>query len=117
MGREWQNARTVKICTIEPGGLFKDDDTGLDVLELTERIENMNARSLNYWLSKFVQEATNKSGGRYPSRTLYSLVCGLKRFLAEKNGGAALNPLIAGLNRYYFPLFLIKFQRFNLLIV
>ena len=52
---------------------------GVDVQELTESIENMNAKSLNYWLSKFLQAVENKSGGRYPSRTLYSIVCGLKR--------------------------------------
>ena len=35
-----------------------------DVQELTESIENMNARSLNYWLCKFLQEVANKSGWR-----------------------------------------------------
>ena len=48
---------------------------GLDVQELTESIENKNAKSLNYWLGKFVQKVANKSGGRYPSRTLYIIVC------------------------------------------
>lgn len=57
-----------KICSTEPGGLFKGEDIGKDVQELTESIENMNAKSLNYWLCKFVQEVANKSGGRYPSR-------------------------------------------------
>ena len=65
----------------------------MDVEELTESIENMNAKSLNYWLSTFAQEVENKSGARYPSRTLYSIVCGLTRFLVEKNGEDALNPL------------------------
>ena len=46
----------------------------------------MNAKSLKYWLSKFVQAVVNTSGGRYPSRTLYSIVCGLKRFPVVKNG-------------------------------
>ena len=37
---------------------------GVDVQELTE---SMNAKSLNYWLSKLVQElVANKSGGRIP---------------------------------------------------
>ena len=47
--------------------MFKGEDIGLDVQELTESIENMNAKSLNYWLCKFVQEVANKSGGGYPS--------------------------------------------------
>ena len=78
--REWQGQRANKICTIEPGGVFKGEDIGLDVQVLTESIENMNAKSLNYWLWKFVQEVADKSGGRYPSRTLYNIICGLKRF-------------------------------------
>ena len=35
----------------------------------------------------------NKSGGRYPFRTLYNIVCGLKLLLVVKNGEGALNPL------------------------
>ena len=45
--REWQGQRANKICTIEPGAVFKGEDIGLDVQELTESIENMNAKSLN----------------------------------------------------------------------
>ena len=37
--REWQGQRANKICTI---------DIGLDVQELTESIENMNAKSLGW---------------------------------------------------------------------
>ena len=98
--REWQGQRANKICTIEPGGVFKGEDIGLDVQELTESIENMNAKSLNYWLCKFVQEVAIKSGGRYPSRTLHNIVCILKRFLVEKNGEGALNPLAVSDKRY-----------------
>ena len=32
--REWQGQRANKICTIEPGGVVKGDDIGLDVQEL-----------------------------------------------------------------------------------
>ena len=42
--------------------MFKDEDIGVDVQELTESIENKNAKSLNYWLCKFVQEVANKWG-------------------------------------------------------
>ena len=37
----------LKICTIEPGGLFKGGDIGVDVQELTASIEIPNAESLN----------------------------------------------------------------------
>lgn len=48
--------------------MFKGGDIGLDVQELTESIENMTGRSLNYWLCKFVQEVANKSCGRDETR-------------------------------------------------
>ena len=38
--RKWQGQRVNKICTIEPGGVFKGEYNGLDVQELTENIEN-----------------------------------------------------------------------------
>ena len=99
--REWQSQRANKICTTEPGGVFKDEDIGLNVQELTESIENKNAKSLSYWPCKFVQEVANKSGGRYPSRTLYNIVCGLKCFSVEKNGEGALNPLAVSDKMYH----------------
>ena len=36
--------RALKIRTIEPGGLFKGEDISVDVQELAESIENMNAK-------------------------------------------------------------------------
>ena len=45
--REWQDQKALQICTIEPGGLFKGEDIGVDVQELTESIEITNAKSLN----------------------------------------------------------------------
>ena len=100
-----QDQRALKICTIEQGGLFIGEDIGVGVQELTESIESMNAKSLKYWLSKFVQEAASKSGGRYPSRKLYSIVCGLKRFLVEENGEGASNPFVHSNKRYHFDSF------------
>ena len=73
----------------------------LNVQKLTESIEDMNAESLNYWLSKFVQEVANKSSGRCSSRSLYSILCGLKCFLVEKNGEDALNPALAVSDKRY----------------
>ena len=61
--------------------------------ELPESTENMNAKSLNYWLSMFVQEVANKLGGIYPSWTLNNIVCSLKCFLKEKNDERTLYPL------------------------
>ena len=73
----FREQRALKIRTIEPSGLFKGEDISVHVQELAESIENMNAKSLSDWLSKFVQVVENTSGGRYPSRTLYNIVYGL----------------------------------------
>ena len=62
---------------------------------LSVDIAGMDALSLNYWLSKFVMEVAKKSGGRYPPKTVYGIICALKRYLEEKNGSEALNPLDA----------------------
>ena len=53
----------------------------------------MDVLALNYWLSKFVVELAKKSGERYPLKTVYGIICALKRYLEEKNGSEVLNPL------------------------
>ena len=70
---EWQRLREVQVPVLDCGSLFKDYD----------------------WLSKFVVEVAKKSGGRYPLKTVYGIICALKGYLAEKNGSEALNPLDA----------------------
>ena len=45
--REWQDQKALNICIIEPSRLFKGEDIGVDVQELTESIEITNAKSLN----------------------------------------------------------------------
>ena len=57
----------------------------------------MNALSLNYWLSNFVMEVAKKSDKRYPPKN--GIICALKRYLEEKNGSEALNPLDASEER------------------
>ena len=68
--------------------MFKDYDVH-HVQILGERMED-----LNFWLTKFVQEVANKMGGRYPPRSLYGSVSGLKRHVEDENGWKALNPLV-----------------------
>jgi len=91
---EWQRLREVKVPVLDCGGLFKDYDLH-KVTALSADIAGMDALSLNYWLSKFV-EVAKKSGGRYPPKTVYGIICALERYLEEKNGSEALNPLDAG---------------------
>ena len=49
---------------------------------------------------KFVMEAAKDSGERYPRRTVYGIVCGVKRHLGDKNGDEALNALDAHYKKY-----------------
>lgn len=53
----------------------------------------MSAETLNVWLTKFTQEVTNQSGGRYPPETLYLLICGLNRYLANGKQDNSFNVL------------------------
>ena len=59
---------------LDSGGMFKDYDL-YKVGVLSTRIEDMDALSLNYWLSKFVMEVAKKSGKGYPPKTVYGIVC------------------------------------------
>ena len=92
--REWQQQREMKVPILDPGGLFKDYELH-KVNPVSCEIEDMDAISLNYWLTKFVMEVAKDSGERYPPRTVYGIVCGVKRYLGDKNGDEALNPLDA----------------------
>ena len=52
---DWQRVRSVKSPILEVGGVFKEYE--LDKVQpLTQPITEMDALTLNYWLSKFVQQ-------------------------------------------------------------
>ena len=53
----------------------------------------MDAVTLSCWLSKLVMKAAKKSGERYPPKTVYGIICGIRRYLEEENVAYALNPL------------------------
>ncbi|CAB4034352.1 Hypothetical predicted protein [Paramuricea clavata] len=69
---------------------------------LETELYSMTARSLNFWLIKFVQEVCEKDGKLYPGRTVYQIICSLKRHLDE-NGRAEANMLNA--NNHCFQTF------------
>ena len=101
--REWQGQRAKKICNIEAGGVFKREDIGLDVQELTESIENENAKSLNYWLCMQVRAGGYKQHGEWTISFSDALqyCLRLKTLSVEKNGKGALNPLAVSDKRYH----------------
>ena len=64
------------------------------VQPLTRPITEDDALSLNYWLSKFVQEVAKCFKDPCPPKTLYQIVCGIRRFMVEKNPAIEFNPLL-----------------------
>ena len=60
----------------------------------------MSALSMNYWLTRFVQEVAKPSKERYPPITLYGIVAGIRRFLAEKKPGEDVNSPSTSDKRY-----------------
>ena len=53
-----------KFCILDPGGMFKEYDLQR-VQSLEEKLEDLDSLSLNYWLTKFVQEVADKNGRRF----------------------------------------------------
>ena len=48
-------------------------------------LTEMNSESINYWMKGFVLEVRKQDGSEYPPRSLYYIVCGLLRFIRDKN--------------------------------
>ena len=84
--RNWEAALEKKIPLLQSGSVFKDYDVHR-VQSLEERLKVLvlDSLPLNFWLIKFVQELSNNTGGRYPPRSLYEIVCGLKPHLEDEN--------------------------------
>ena len=60
----------------------------------------MSVLSINYWLTKFIQEVARPSKERYPPKTLYCIIAGIRRFLAEQKLCEDINPLNTSDKRY-----------------
>ena len=88
-GRERE--RCVKEAVVEQG-LFKNYDIK-KVQSLNTPLLYMDATSLNYWLTTFVQEVAKRSKERYPPRTVYGIIAGIRRFIEEKKLEANFNLL------------------------
>ena len=81
---DWRvKARFSKVATLKPGGFFIQYDLH-KVQSLEVSLVQMGALSLNYWLTKFIQEVAKPLKGRYPAKTLYQIVCGIRRFMEER---------------------------------
>ena len=79
---DWQRVRSVKFPILEVGGVFNEYELH-KVQPLTVPVTDMDTLTLNYWLSKFVQEVAKSSKDPYPRKypgTLYQIVCGIRRF-------------------------------------
>ena len=68
---EWQISWSVIAPVLVPGGLFK----GCDLHKAAKSIEV----TLIYWFSKFAMEVAKNLGERYPPKTVYGIICGIRR--------------------------------------
>lgn len=78
---EWKMNRENTAVINEPTTLGFDNKCQLQ--DLSTKVEDLEVESLSFWLAKFVQEVAKKNGERYPPRTLYCIICGINRHLAE----------------------------------
>ena len=63
---------------------------------ITIDIAQMSPLSLNFWMTTFVGDIGNRSGGRLPPRSLYQIVCGISRHVCNANGEDGVNMLAKG---------------------
>ena len=66
-----------------------------EVQSLEVQFLEMDVLRLKYWLAKFIKEVAKPSKERYPLRTIYQVMCGIRRFMEEKNANLDFNLLDA----------------------
>lgn len=59
--------------------------------EFPPALDAITNKELNYWMARFVLEARNKKGEAYEGGTLYSLCCGIQRFIRTERRNAAVH--------------------------
>ena len=75
-----QNARLNKQTTNEEAGFDVERDK---IQILDTNIVNMMAESLNFWLTKFVEEVCKEDGERYPHWNAEFTVCGSVLYICD----------------------------------
>ena len=70
------------------------------IKDLTVPLAEMSVPSVAHWLSKFVCEVAKVNGERYPSKSLYLIICGLNRYLADIKGEKGFDILDKRDSRY-----------------
>lgn len=80
--KQWPKQDLIKVPNVEVSGLFRDRD-----FQFVLSLDTSLIVFLNHWLSKFVQVVPKSSSERYPSRTVYVIIAGIRRYLAEKKPG------------------------------
>ena len=78
--------KKVQLETVGGNGLEKTN-----VEDLSAPLEHMAAKSLNFWLKKIICEVAKQTGQRYLPKTLYLVVYGINRHLANVQGKMAFN--------------------------
>ena len=77
---QWQNTRLNKQAANEEVGFDVERDK---IQSLDTNIFIMTAESLNFWLTKFVEEVSKKDGERYPHWNAEFTVCGSVLYICD----------------------------------
>jgi hypothetical protein len=79
-----------------------DEHDSLQIEDLTVPLAEMSVPSVAHchWLSKFACEAAKVNGERYPPKSVYLIMCGLNRYLADIKGEKGFNILNKRDSRY-----------------
>ena len=83
--KKWDSAPSNKVAA--------NESLGFDYEEVDEVVEYL---TVDLWMTKFVGEIDNRSGGRYPQRSLYQIVCEINRDVYSVNGEEGVNMLAKG---------------------
>jgi len=76
----------VKGPVSDPSGALKDYKNLYKVQLLRTDLAKYGCQHVILLLSKFVQEVGNSEGKVHPARTLYGIICGIRRHLEENVG-------------------------------
>ena len=96
---DWQLSRKNKFAIEEATSLKFDNLSSVQDLD-SVKLEELSVESLNFCLSKFVLEVAKKNGERCPPRSIYSIVNGINRYIAEANPSNSVNILDNAERRY-----------------
>jgi hypothetical protein len=94
---EWQNNRLNKTACVD---IASDEHDSQQIEDFTVPLAEMSLPSVAHWLNKFACEAAKVNGERYHPKSVYLIMCGLNRYIADIKGEEGFNILDKRDSRY-----------------